>query len=65
MCHPCFQLAVLLDTDGAGDIVNQKVEDGKLAAKPEDPAKTGYTFGGVAAVGARLTLAFFSIILYF
>lgn len=37
---------VSFDTDGASDIVSQKVADGALATKPEDPAKTGYTFGG-------------------
>ena len=37
---------VSFDTDGAGDIASQKVAEGKVAAKPEDPAKTGYTFEG-------------------
>ncbi len=37
---------VSFDTDGAGDIASQKVEEGKVATKPEDPAKTGYSFGG-------------------
>ncbi|MBO4629368.1 MAG: InlB B-repeat-containing protein [Treponema sp.] len=37
---------VSFDTDGAGDIASQKVAEGKVAAKPDDPAKTGYTFGG-------------------
>lgn len=37
---------VSFDTDGAGDVASQKVEEGKTATKPEDPTKTGYTFGG-------------------
>ena len=37
---------VSFNTDGAGDIASQKVAEGKVAAKPEDPAKTGYTFCG-------------------
>ena len=37
---------VSFDTDGAGDIASQKIAEGTLATKPEDPAKTGYTFGG-------------------
>ena len=37
---------VSFDTDGAGDIASQKVAEGKVATKPEDPTKTGYTFGG-------------------
>lgn len=37
---------VVFDTDGAGEIDRQIVARDRLAQKPEDPQKTGYTFVG-------------------
>ncbi len=37
---------VIFDTDGAGEIPRQIIERDRLAQRPEDPSKTGYTFGG-------------------
>lgn len=37
---------VKFDTDGGNSISSQTVEEGKLATKPSDPIKGGYTFAG-------------------
>ena len=37
---------VTFDAGGGSAVAAQKVEDGKAAARPEDPAREGYTFAG-------------------
>ena len=37
---------VSFDTDGGTAIADQSVRDGQKAEKPDDPTKSGYTFGG-------------------
>ena len=37
---------VTFDSDGGSQVESKRIESGKTAVKPEDPAKTGYDFGG-------------------
>ena len=40
------EYTVSFDTDGGSTVAPQTVKNGKTAAKPADPTKEGYTFGG-------------------
>ncbi len=44
--NPPVYYTVAFDTNGAGTIDSQNVEDGGLATAPAQPQKTGYVFGG-------------------
>ena len=37
---------VTFDSDGGSEVESQEVTDGKKADEPDEPTKTGYTFGG-------------------
>ena len=48
---------VSFDSTGGSEVMSQAVEDGKNAAKPEDPARDGFAFGGWYS-DAELTTAY-------
>ena len=44
---------VVFNSDGGSEVASQKVEENKLATKPENPTRTGYTFKGWYLDGAE------------
>lgn len=40
------EYTVTFDTDGAGEIPSQTVKEGETVTRPDNPTKSGYTFGG-------------------
>lgn len=44
--HPFMKYNVSFETNGGSAVATQSIESGKIAVKPADPSRTGYSFGG-------------------